>query len=200
MKKEYLLAAVILTALLLLDGFVSKKKANMKDKNPDRPVVTEQKSVAGGYHDPGFRKVVQVAFVVKDIEASSRRWAELLGQPVPKINTTRPGHEVKEIYRGKPSEGQVKLTFFDLGQVVIELLQPVSPGTSWYEYLQKKGEGVQHLGFQIEDTEKTSAELEKLGYPMIHRGRYDGDNGDYIYHDALDSLGVVIELLHSDTK
>ena len=32
--------------------------------------------------------------------------------PVTEIRTTRPGHEVKEIYRGKPSEGQVKLTFF----------------------------------------------------------------------------------------
>jgi len=39
-------------------------------------------------------------------------WAELLGMPVTEIRTTRPGHEVKEIYRGKPSEGQVKLTFF----------------------------------------------------------------------------------------
>ncbi len=64
------------------------------------------------YHDPGLQKVVQVAIVVKDIEASSKLWAELLDMPVPKITTTRPGPEVSEIYRGKPSEGQVKLTFF----------------------------------------------------------------------------------------
>jgi 4-hydroxyphenylpyruvate dioxygenase-like putative hemolysin len=107
---------------------------------------------------------------------------------------------VKEIYRGKPSEGQAKLTFFNLGQVVIELLQPISEGTSWKEFLDKKGEGVQHLGFQVVDPVKTSRELEKAGYPIIHQGRYDSDDGTYIYHETLDALGVVIELLHSDTK
>jgi catechol 2,3-dioxygenase-like lactoylglutathione lyase family enzyme len=150
------------------------------------------------YHDPGLKKVVQVAIVVRDIEASSKLWAELLGMPVPEIRTTRPGHEVKEIYRGKPSEGQVKLTFFDLGQVVLELRQPISEGTSWKEFLDKKGEGVQHLGFQVVDPEKTSLALEKAGYPIIHQGRYDSDDGTYIYHETLDALGVVIELLHSD--
>jgi methylmalonyl-CoA/ethylmalonyl-CoA epimerase len=150
------------------------------------------------YHDPGLKKVVQVALVVRDIEASSKLWAELLGMPVPEIRTTRPGHEVKEIYRGKPSEGQVKLTFFNLGQVVIELLQPISEGTSWKEFLDTKGEGVQHLGFQVVDPEKTSKELEREGYPIIHQGRYDSDDGTYIYHETLDALGVVIELLHSD--
>jgi methylmalonyl-CoA/ethylmalonyl-CoA epimerase len=152
------------------------------------------------YHDPGLKKIVQVALVVRDIEASSKLWAELLGMPVPEIRTTRPGHEVREIYRGAPSEGQVKLTFFNLGQVVIELLQPISEGTSWKEFLDKKGEGVQHLGFQVDDPERTSRELEKEGYPIIHQGRYDTDDGTYIYHETLDALGVVIELLHSDAK
>jgi methylmalonyl-CoA/ethylmalonyl-CoA epimerase len=159
-----------------------------------------QKSVTPGlmYNDPGLKKVVQVAIVVRDIEKSSKLWAELLGMPVPEIRTTRPGHEVKEIYRGKPSEGQVKLTFFDLGQVVLELLQPISEGTSWKEFLDKKGEGVQHLGFQVVDQNKTAMALEKAGYPIIHQGRYDSDDGTYIYHETLDALGVVIETLHSD--
>jgi len=92
------------------------------------------------YQDPGLKKVVQIAIVVRDIEASSKRWADLLGMPVPAIRTTRPGHEVKMIYRGKSSEGQAKLTFFNLGQVVLELIQPVGDGTSWKEYLDAKGE------------------------------------------------------------
>jgi methylmalonyl-CoA/ethylmalonyl-CoA epimerase len=152
------------------------------------------------YHDPGLKKVVQIALVVKDIEASSKLWADLLGMPAPEIRTTRPGHEVNQIYRGKPSEGQVKLTFFNLGQVVIELLQPISEGTSWKEWLDNKGEGVQHLGFQVADPDKTSSSLEKAGYPVFHKGRYDSLDGTYIYHDTQEALGVVIELLHSDPK
>lgn len=181
MKNKNLLTSAILAFVLIMTG-------------------NAQKSTTPGiiYHDPGLKKVVQVAIVVRDIEASSKLWAELLGMPLPEIRTTRPGHEVKEIYRGKPSEGQVKLTFFDLGQVVLELLQPISEGTSWKEFLDKKGEGVQHLGFQVVDPDKTSNALEKAGYPIIHQGRYDSDDGTYIYHGTLDALGVVIELLHSD--
>jgi methylmalonyl-CoA/ethylmalonyl-CoA epimerase len=181
MKKSYLLTTLVLSFVLTLTGKAQK---------------STETSIT--YHDPGLKKVVQVALVVRDIEASSKLWAELLGMPVPEIKTTRPGHEVKEIYRGQPSEGQVKLTFFNLGQVVIELLQPISEGTSWKEFLDKKGEGVQHLGFQVDDPEKTSRALEKAGYPIIHQGRYDSDDGTYIYHETLDALGVVIELLHSD--
>jgi catechol 2,3-dioxygenase-like lactoylglutathione lyase family enzyme len=181
MKNSYLKVSILLV-------FISAVTLNAQ----------ESKKSDLSYHDPGLKKVVQVALVVRDIEASSKLWAELLGMPVPEIRTTRPGHEVKEIYRGKPSEGQVKLTFFDLGQVVIELLQPISEGTSWKEFLDKKGEGVQHLGFQVVDPEKTSRELEKEGYPIIHQGRYDSNDGTYIYHETLDALGVVIELLHSD--
>ena len=182
MKISYLLTSFVLGFVLLISGNAQK-------------VTTSQMT----YHDPGLKKVVQVAVVVRDIEASSKLWAELLGMPVPEIRTTRPGHEVNQMYRGKPSEGQVKLTFFNLGQVVIELLQPVSEGTSWKEWLDKKGEGVQHLGFQVVDPDKTSAELEKAGYPVFHKGRYDSLDGTYIYHDTQDALGVVIELLHSDS-
>ena len=157
-------------------------------------------SAQGKYQDPGMKKVIQVAIVVRDIEASSKRWSELLGMPVPPIQTTRPGHEVKMVYRGKPSEGQAKLTFFNLGQVVLELIEPVGEGSSWKEYLDKKGEGVQHLGFQVADPDRASQALEKAGMPVLHKGRYDSDDGTYIYLDSLDSLGVVIELLHSDSR
>ena len=152
------------------------------------------------YRDPGLKKVIQVAIVVRDIEATSKRWSEVLGMPVPPIQTTRPGHEVKVIYRGKPSEGQAKLTFFNLGQVVLELIEPVGEGTSWKEFLDKRGEGVQHLGFQVVDPDKATQALEKAGMPVLHKGRYDSDDGTYIYMDSQDPLGVVIELLHSDSK
>jgi catechol 2,3-dioxygenase-like lactoylglutathione lyase family enzyme len=164
-------------------------------------VFTANSAAAQGkYHDPGLKKVIQVAIVVRDIEATSKRWSEVLGMPVPPIQTTRPGHEVKVIYRGKPSEGQAKLTFFNLGQVVLELIEPVGEVTSWKEFLDKKGEGVQHLGFQVVDPDKALQALEKEGMPVLHKGRYDSDDGTYIYMDSQDPLGVVIELLHSDRK
>jgi catechol 2,3-dioxygenase-like lactoylglutathione lyase family enzyme len=148
--------------------------------------------------DPGIQKVVQVAIVSRDIEASVKRWAAVLGMPAPSISTTRPGNEVKELYRGRSSMGQAKLAFFRLGQVTLELIEPVGPDTSWREYLDKNGEGVQHLGFQVTDIEKATANAAALGYVSLHRGRYDKDNGSYSYVDSQKALGVVLEFLQSD--
>ena len=95
MKKQYLIAVIFLTALFLFDGFIANKTVYMKNRNSDKPVTvnpgsgnknipvtTDQKQGMSDYHDPGFKKIIQVALVVKDIEASSRRWAELLGQEI----------------------------------------------------------------------------------------------------------------------
>ena len=150
------------------------------------------------WHDPGFKKVAQIAIVCKDIEASSRRWAEVLGMDAPKIAITRPGSEVKVIFRGKPSNDRAKLAFFPNGQVAIELIEPVGSNTSWKEELDAHGESVHHLGFQVQDLERTVRYFESKGMGVIHRGRYDKDNGDYVYVDTRKQLGVVIESLHSD--
>lgn len=150
--------------------------------------------------DPGFEKVVQIAIVTRDIRASAKRWADLLGLPEAPITTTRPGREVKVRYRGKESGGQARLTFFKAGQVVIELIEPVGGDTAWKEYLDQYGEGVQHIGLQVTDLEGSVQRMQQLGYEEIHRGRYDKDNGTYIYFDTMKQLGTVVELLHSDPK
>lgn len=148
--------------------------------------------------DPGLASIVQVAIVTRDIEGSAKRWAAVLGMEVPKISTTRPGQEVKVIYKGKASTGQAKLAFFKLGQVVLELIEPVGKDTSWKLYLDQHGEGVQHLGFQVRNLEQAIANAQQAGMPVLHRGRYDKDNGDYVYVGSEKSLGVTIEFLHSD--
>jgi hypothetical protein len=51
------------------------------------------------YHDPGMKVVTQVAIVCRDIESTSKRWAAVLGVDPPQIHTTKPGHEVKLVYR-----------------------------------------------------------------------------------------------------
>lgn len=150
------------------------------------------------YRDPGLKTVVQVAIATRDIEATTRRWAELLGVPPPKITTTRPGNEVKMVYRGRPSQGRVKLAFLRVGQVVLEFLEPVGGDSSWAEFLEQHGEGVHHLGFQVTDLDRTVETLRRLGYREWHRGRYDQDNGTYVYFETAPALGANIELLHSD--
>lgn len=152
------------------------------------------------YHDPGMKAVVQVAIVCRDIEATSRRWAAVLGVDPPQIHLTKPGREVQAIYRSHPTNGQARLAFIKAGQVTLELIQPVGPDTSWRQFLDQKGEGVQHIAFQVSDLDRTVKGFEETGTPVLHRGRYDDNSGTYVYVDSAKALGVTLELLYSDAK
>ena len=152
------------------------------------------------YHDSGMKVVTQVAIVCRDVEATSKRWAGLLGVAPPQIHTTKPGHEVKLIYRGHPSDGQAKLAFINLGQVTLELIQPVGSDTAWKEFLDNHGEGVHHVAFQVADPAAATKAAREAGMTVVHQGRFDDDSGSYAYIDSEGALGVTLELLHSDAK
>jgi hypothetical protein len=143
--------------------------------------------------DPGFQAITQVALVTKNIEASAQRWAALLGVDVPKITTSRPGNEVHLIYQGKPSNARAKLAFLRAGQVTVELIEPVGAGSAWKKFLDEHG-------FNVQNLERAESEMKALGYDQIHSGRWDSDNGDYVYFDSTKALGLTVELLHSDAK
>lgn len=152
------------------------------------------------YHDPGMMLVTQVAIVCRDVEATSKRWAAVLGVDPPQIRTTRPGREVEVLFKGHPSNGQAKLAFIKLGQVTLELIQPVGGDTSWQQFLDQNGEGVQHIAFQVADVQKSVKGFGDGGMPVLHQGRYDDGSGTYTYIDSAKALGVTLELLHSEPK
>jgi len=162
------------------------------------PVIAPAQSPA--YHDPGMKVVTQVAIVCRDIESTSKRWAAVLGVDPPRILTIKPGNEAKLVYRGHPSNGKAKLAFIQLGQVTLELIQPVGNDTAWKEFLDTHGEGVHHIAFQVADPDKTIKEFQDVGMPVQHQGRFDDDSGSYVYIDSAKALGVTLELLHSDAK
>jgi catechol 2,3-dioxygenase-like lactoylglutathione lyase family enzyme len=141
----------------------------------------------------GSTKLAQVAIVVHDIEAAAQRYAQILGLPVPNIITTEPGSQVEMTYRGQPSDAQAKLAFFDLGGVQLELIQPLGGDSTWQEGLDQNGEGVHHLAFWVEGMQRSVDFLKTHDIPMIQRG--DMGEGQYVYCDAEDKLGVVVELL-----
>jgi catechol 2,3-dioxygenase-like lactoylglutathione lyase family enzyme len=152
------------------------------------------------YHDPGMKVVTQVAIVCRDIDATSKRWAAVLGIEPPQIRITKPGEEVQVVFRGRPSKGQAKLAFIKLGQVTLELIQPVGSDTSWRQFLDSNGEGVQHIAFQVADRDKAVKAFGDTGIPVLHEGRYDDGSGTYTYVDSAKALGVTLELLHSQPK
>ena len=143
----------------------------------------------------GSSIVAQIGVVVKDIEKSSRAYAELLGVEVPRWELTDPVERAHTQYLGQPTKAQAKLAFFELGNVVIELIEPVGGPSTWQEFLKTKGEGVHHIAFEIKAMDARVSDLKADGIPLIQRGDYSG--GLYSYLDGSPKLGLILELLEN---
>ena len=140
--------------------------------------------------------VTQVAIIVRDIEAKSRAWAQVLGLPVPAVIVTDPVDLAQTEYRGQPSSARAKLAFFQLGQVSLELIEPIGGPSTWQEHLDAHGESLHHIAFQIQGMRDKLAYLDANGIPLVQRGEYKG--GRYAYADGTKELGTVLELLEND--
>ena len=144
----------------------------------------------------GTTTVTQVAIVVRDIEAKARAWARILSLPMPAIVVTDPVELAHTEYRGQPSPARAKLAFFQLGQVSLELIEPIGGPSTWQEHLDAHGESLHHIAFQIQGMQDKLAYLDANGIPLVQRGEFKG--GRYAYVDGMQALSVVLELLEDD--
>ena len=143
----------------------------------------------------GAEIVCQVGVIVEDIAKTSRAWAELLGVEVPPARLTD-GKEVTHArYRGESTDARARLAFFDLGQVQLELIEPVDGPSTWREFLDQHGQGIHHIAFRVRGMDGVIARLEARGVPLVQRGDYTG--GCYAYLDGVPPLGAVLELLEN---
>jgi methylmalonyl-CoA/ethylmalonyl-CoA epimerase len=143
----------------------------------------------------GTTTVTQIGLVVEDINRSIDAYCSVLGLPRPNIIITDEYQKAQTNYRGHPTPARAKLAFFDLGQVSLELIEPVGEPSTWKEALEKNGEGFHHIAFQIKDTDRVVNNLEANGIEMVQQGQYTG--GMYTYLDATQKLGLVLELLEN---
>jgi catechol 2,3-dioxygenase-like lactoylglutathione lyase family enzyme len=146
--------------------------------------------------DLGTDIVTQVAIVTSDIDAKARAWAELLGVPAPEIRETASAAETQIRYRGQPTPARAKLAFFRLGQVSLELIEPIDRPSTWGDQLDQHGDSLHHIAFRIEGMAEKLALLDDLGIPLVQKGEYKG--GRYAYVDGIEKLGATLELLEND--
>lgn len=144
----------------------------------------------------GSTTITQVGIIVKDIEARARAWADIFGLPMPEIRQTDTLDIARTEYAGMPSTAQAKLAFFHLGQVDVELIEPIGQPSTWKDQLNAHGDSLHHIAFQINGMQDKLAYLDSKGISMIQRGEYRG--GRYAYVDASIQLGTILELLEND--
>lgn len=140
--------------------------------------------------------VTQVAIIVRDIEQKAEAWAKVLGLPVPPIIITDPVDQAHTRFMGESTEARCKLAFFQLGQVALELIQPLGGPSTWQQHLDEHGEGLHHIAFEVKGIGRAIAAVAGHGVPLLQTGDYTG--GRYAYVDGMEKLGAVLELLEND--
>ncbi len=144
----------------------------------------------------GDNKVMQVGVIVENIEQAVQAWSHLLGVEPPSISVTDTFDFSNAHYCGKPTTAQAKLAFFDLGQVTLELIEPIGEPSTWNDQLVAHGSSLHHIAFEIKGMQEHLDELARHGLPLVQRGEYHG--GRYAYVDGQKQFGAVIELLEND--
>jgi len=128
-----------------------------------------------------LKKVEHIGIAVKDLKASNLLFEALLGVPHYKTETV-------------VSEG-VTTSFFDVGTHKIELLEATQPNSPIAKFIAKKGEGVHHIAFEVENLEVELARLKAEGFELIHETPKEGaDNKRIAFLHPKTTNGVLIEL------
>lgn len=89
----------------------------------------------------------------------------------------------------------LRLAFLRAGDAVIELLEPMSPDATVAKFLERRGEGIHHLSFFVDDMEGALAQAEAAGLSLIDRAPREGSHGTEVAFLHPNTLGgVLVEL------
>ncbi len=144
----------------------------------------------------GATTVVQVGIIVSDIETKAQAWADVFGLPKPNIIITDTVDKAHTEYQDQPTEARAKLAFFNMGQVSLELIEPMGEPSTWKDQLDQHGESLHHIAFFVQGMAEKVAYLTSKGVPLVQRGDYTG--GRDAYMDGVPKLGLILELLEND--
>ena len=126
-------------------------------------------------------KLEHIGIAVKDIETSNKLFEALFNSP---------HYKMEEV----ESEG-VKTSFFKLGESKIELLEASNEDSAIAKFIEKKGEGIHHLAFEVVDIDFEINRLSKEGFQLIHQTPKDGaDNKRIAFLHPKSTNSVLIEL------
>ena len=128
-----------------------------------------------------MEKIEHIGIAVKNLEASNILFEKLLGVP---------HYKIEEV----ASEG-VRTSFFKSGPNKIELLEATKPDSTIAKYLEKKGEGIHHVAFSVEDIVSEIERLKGEGFVVLNEIPKKGaDNKLVAFLHPKGTNGVLVEL------
>jgi methylmalonyl-CoA/ethylmalonyl-CoA epimerase len=127
-----------------------------------------------------IKRIAHLGVAVKDLDAALELFTG--GLPLELTHT--------EDYQG------MKIGFLPVGDSSIELLQDVSGSSAIRKYLDKNGEGIHHIAFEVEDIHQAVAELKEKGIKLIDETPRPGAHGMHIaFMHPKATLGILMELV-----
>lgn len=127
------------------------------------------------------KKIEHLGIAVKSIEDSLKTFETLLGQKC---------YKTEEVI----SEG-VKTAFIQIGESKIELLEAIDPTSPIAKYLDKKGPGIHHIAFEVDDIVAEIERLTQEGFLLIHTIPKDGaDNKRIAFLHPKSTESILVEL------
>lgn len=132
-----------------------------------------------------IKKVDHIGIAVKDLAETLKLYEGMLG--------------LKAVETEVVEEQKVKVAFLPTGDSEVELLESTSPDGPIAKYIEKNGEGIQHLAFRVENLEQRLAELKEKGVRLIDEKPRRGAGGAKIaFLHPKSTFGVLIELCERD--
>ena len=144
-------------------------------------------SIKKVFSEVGIKKIAHVAIAVKSLEKSSEFFFTLLGE-------TLAGEELI------PERG-IKVGFFRVGESHIELIEPQGENSTIQRFIQKRGEGLHHIAFEVENIREVLDYLKERQVRLIDEEPQKGAHESliaFIHPEA--TSGVLIELVQKGEK
>jgi len=142
-------------------------------------------------------KLDHLAVVVKDMDKALAFYSKAFGIKFEDVQQHDLPPDV--IYKGKPSPYTMKVTFAHMGPIRLELVQVVKGKCIYTDFLAKHGEGLHHLGFEVDDLEKEVKNAKSQGLKMICHLKMVGIMA-FAHFDPKETSGVAIELVQKDVR
>ena len=129
-----------------------------------------------------IEKVDHIGIAVESLEQSLPFWADALGLNVSGMETV--------------ATEQVKVAFLDAGATRIELLEPTGPNSPVARSIAKRGKGIHHVTFEVDDLDRTLERLRERGIAILGDGARPGAGGrDVAFVHPKSADGVLVELV-----
>ena len=128
-----------------------------------------------------FRKVEHIGIAVKNIQASNELFEKLFGKAHYKIESVE-------------SEG-VSTSFFQVGETKIELLEATNENSPIAKFIEKRGEGIHHIAYEVNDILEEMKRLQAEGFELLNQEPKKGaDNKLICFLHPKSTGGVLVEI------